>query len=164
MGEIQDYPQGTPVAGDLVPYVSDPAGTPALKLMDAPITPGGSDAADGSNTLEQVVTGTAETVVATVTKAAGSGALVIASISLSQNDPGENKDTTVRVRRTDATGAVLYSVSTGGSADSTAGLMFQYQASLYDDAPTGTWVLTVQATVGMPTIEIWVARRALAVI
>lgn len=35
MPEIQTYPSGTPVAGDKIPYVSDPAGSPALKLADA---------------------------------------------------------------------------------------------------------------------------------
>lgn len=35
MAEIQTYPSGTPVAGDKVPFVSDPTGSPALKLADA---------------------------------------------------------------------------------------------------------------------------------
>lgn len=34
MAEIQTYPSGTPAPGDKVPYVSDPTGSPALKLAD----------------------------------------------------------------------------------------------------------------------------------
>jgi hypothetical protein len=41
MGELQDYPTGTPGAGDLVPYIEDPTGTPALKLVDASTLGGG---------------------------------------------------------------------------------------------------------------------------
>lgn len=41
MPEIQTYPDGTPTGGDKVPYVEDPAGTPALKLADASALGGG---------------------------------------------------------------------------------------------------------------------------
>ena len=34
MAEIQTYPDGTPAPADKVPYISDPAGTPALKLAE----------------------------------------------------------------------------------------------------------------------------------
>lgn len=61
MAEIQTYPSGTPVTGDVVPYVSDPAGTPALKLADISAFSGGGGAGnpwglfapDGSTTVDE---------------------------------------------------------------------------------------------------------------
>jgi hypothetical protein len=44
VGEIQEYPDGTPAAGDKVPFVSDPAGTPALMLADVSDLGGGDRA------------------------------------------------------------------------------------------------------------------------
>jgi hypothetical protein len=43
MGEIQNYPTGTPVPTAYIPYVEDPTGSPALKnstVEDLPITAG----------------------------------------------------------------------------------------------------------------------------
>jgi hypothetical protein len=46
MAGIETYPDGTPAAGDRIPYVEDPAGTPALKLVDvADLAGGGSGGA-----------------------------------------------------------------------------------------------------------------------
>lgn len=52
--EIQTYPTGTPGAGDVVVYVEDPGGTPALKLGDQAAFVGsagvdGMDGADGAD-------------------------------------------------------------------------------------------------------------------
>jgi len=41
MAGIETYPDGTPAAGDRIPYVEDPAGTPALKLVDVADLAGG---------------------------------------------------------------------------------------------------------------------------
>lgn len=121
---------------------------------------GGSVDPDGSDTNTLVVTGTTETVVATSTSAAPT-AVVVLSIAVSQNDPGNPKDTTVRLRRTNTSGTVLWSAATGGSSDSTSGDTFAYSATAYDGSPTGTWVLTVQQTSGTSGTEIWSARNAL---
>lgn len=165
MAEIQTYPAGTPVAGDLVPYVSDPAGTPALKLADASALGGGGlFDVDGSNTNTLIVTGTAETVLRTVTSAA-SVALVFVGASISQNDPGVPKSATVRLRQTGLAGAVLWAASTGGGMpDIITGDHLSYSATVYDASPTGSWVLTVQETSGSGATQIWSASSVLAIV
>lgn len=164
MAEIQSYPTGTPTGTDQVPYIEDPAGTPALKLAAVSDLGGGGGATldpDGANSNALIVTGTTETVVATSTATGATAAVVLMSIAVSQSDPGNPKDTTVRLRRTNTSGTVLWSASTGGSGDSTSGDSFSYTAAIYDGSPTGTWVLTVQQTSGTSGTEVYSARNAL---
>jgi hypothetical protein len=51
--EIQDYPDGTPSAGDKIPFVEDPAGTPALKLADLADVGGGGGGGSWTQVINQ---------------------------------------------------------------------------------------------------------------
>jgi hypothetical protein len=62
MAEIQTYPDGTPIAGDKVPYVADPDGTPALMNADASVFLGGGGGGGGlswTQTIDEDGTSTA---------------------------------------------------------------------------------------------------------
>ena len=110
-----------------------------------------------------VVTGQSETILNGCDLVIPLGASVDLAwtVWISQNAPGWSKSVAFRLRRTDLTGTVLASGSTGDSGDSTGGHQVSWVAAYSDSSPTdGRYVLTVQETGGNSSTQIWSDTRA----
>lgn len=166
MPRIDSYPTGTPTGTDRVPYIADPGGSPALRLTTVSGLPSGLRIAGNTaaSTTVLIVTGQVETIAVTLTATVGAAALVAGSLSLSMNDYGHAKTVVVRLRQTDVSGAILWSAAWTPPSDSVTGDAATFQPFIVDEAPAGTWVITVEATAGSAGTQIWSARRSLVVL
>jgi hypothetical protein len=115
-----------------------------------------------ANNLVMLVKGMAETVILTAAlDPAPLFAELVAQAAVSADDFGVSKQLTFRVRRDNLAGAILSTWQFQGLSDSKAGNLIPSNVSLYDDAPTtGTYVFTVQVTVGSANTEVWSASRS----
>jgi len=95
------------------------------------------------------------------------GAIAVAwDVWISQNQPGVPKQATVRLRRTNRSGAILATQAFGGAGiDSTAGHEQEWNSSFSDTLPTdGHYVLTVQEVQGSTSTTVWSDTRTFSVV
>lgn len=114
-----------------------------------------------------VVTGLTETLLPGCSVSIGAGrpsADLVWDIWVSQNRFLVVKQATLRLRRTDVTGAILASRIVPDTGDSAGGHQYQWAGFFFDPTPTdGVYVLTVQETLGDATTEIWSDTRTFCI-
>ena len=100
MAQIETYPDGTPAGTDKIPYVEDPAGTPALKLVEVSSLGGGGGSsllasASLNNVTQQNVGGSSGPTIVdaalTVTVTAPpSGSVIVMLQAAAYGNPGDS--------------------------------------------------------------------------
>jgi len=114
-----------------------------------------------------VVTGLTETLLPGCSLSLGAGYPSIGAswdIWISQNRPTVYKTATLRLRRTNITGAILASIDLVPYTDNTDGHRDNSVNTFTDSAPTdGTYVFTVQQTAGDAFTEIWSDTRTFCI-